>query len=939
MSKKVIISFVLCANFLSFSATNSVLAKSNGNTDKQNSQISKQDKKQKKPSYKEIQKKVEYIVNSKPEDFDELKIQISYFYNLYTLLKSTEDSTDKLQIIVNEVCAKKAENEDLAAKCKKMSEIIIEDLEKQYNLPEDQKLSNKNLMILILTDLVFSGIISDELINDIDNLENDLDLLIDAYKNYSADEGSKEEMYMALNALIEDIKALANKNVDEENVINLICERQEYEKFCLTVLSDVLTGFTKYESGEFDQKEFADDLVKDIENLIDEEVKVKMDIFIKTQNEYAKTLIGLKEIIENNLGENEGSKALYIDYQDLILKIENFSKAFNEFYNQGKKLMKDKANSKEYADDDIYTYKKEIEIINLAKDLLSSYLALNENYERYFIHENSALHLIRTINQEKIIENHGLYFEDLYDIVEMAEIYGEKSLEDLKNSIKEEKTVLVIESDKISQTERSLMTMLRDINPIISNLNKNWLDSFNLNTMSEYSAKKDELHIAQQQANNQIFNIYEKELVILKEVCEKMNSEQNTLCTYDYGSVIEVIKSSEDKKDLINGLCDLSSDPEKCKQKAASMQSVKEKIEATEEINLNIVLGIIAKEFLAEAGYEIYVNISSELELALNDGELSDDELADLKEVAKQEVKKSDFMKENVDVLLTLICRDAKNLEQCKEDLAQIKMLIDALYNKEISTDEFASAIFKEIIEEMKEDPKGNISEINRNVTNLVNSSIILNDYVIRLLENRGLDNLIENLIANLNNLKNEKIKIQDKFAAIEELIKKIDVTTNKKEKAKLNAELGKMIIEYTDMIMSLQNYYIENYYPTIYSGFYRIGNDFYGRNMDRTILETNNALNLVLIYEDNLSKKISDLNKVKQDFNGILNIAVKNNDLIEKSNENLENVLKAAYPDISKRFEDLNARNIQLEVNKGVEDLIAKKIQLIAYLYAQAQI
>ena len=214
-----------------------------------------------------------------------------------------------------------------------------------------------------------------------------------------------------------------------------------------------------------------------------------------------------------------------------------------------------------------------------------------------------------------------------------------------------------------------------------------------------------------------------------------------------------------------------------------------------------------------------------------------------------------------------------------------------------------------------------------------------MNDYVIRLLENRGLDNLIENLIANLNNLKNEKIKIQDKFAAIEELIKKIDVTTNKKEKAKLNAELGKMIIEYTDMIMSLQNYYIENYYPTIYSGFYRIGNDFYGRNMDRTILETNNALNLVLIYEDNLSKKISDLNKVKQDFNGILNIAVKNNDLIEKSNENLENVLKAAYPDISKRFEDLNARNIQLEVNKGVEDLIAKKIQLIAYLYAQAQI
>lgn len=675
------------------------------------------------------------------------------------------------------------------------------------------------------------------------------------------------------------------------SLVTANCQDEDLEEAC-AIFQEIL--------GILDQIQTTDSsaIISKLNEAYANRITLFYERFMKVSQSVLRTLKKYRDLIENNIGPNSGTDTLNRDVNELNALLQAFMNDYALSYKKITALVNKPSVSSNQAST-IYNA-----VIAYEEDLLK----IIQNYPKYIFHIDIGAHYLRALNNQKIFSNHKVYGEDIYDSAVIGETYYGADTDDLMDLVK---------------GDAGLIQQINTILPRVSEVAKQWFALFNVQNQSELSNRYATTRQNQNRIDLSIAKIYKKELEIAREICEVRNPDDPALCTYSYGAIFYAIL--DPNQSVSEALCAETPDPQRCLQNAALIKNALINTFSSEDPSLESFFYLLLQEFLSDAQYDQVIAIIEALQNALIDGELSESELATLKDM----ITNYDYSEERIEQFLTVICKNAEDVDTCVANIKSVTQMLKKYQAGELT--------IEEIIAEMFPDPDDitldNISDIEEDLENLHNSianSIILLDGTIRFMENRSLQSYTNNLKPDLDYLQTTYSRLLEVYNQILLNIDRLEEITDNSERARLLTETARLIVEYSRLLTELEQFYLNVYYQHVYSGIFRVINYSYQRNVVRTDLMTKNLEDMIVIYKEMYPNM--NWNSITSEINDIKPIIAQAKTKIPHVNEALNSVLLSSQP--RQIFNTNEIIEKQYSLNQLMRTLMIEKVELLVSLY-----
>lgn len=677
----------------------------------------------------------------------------------------------------------------------------------------------------------------------------------------------------------------------QSTTITANCQDENLKEAC-AIFQEILRILDQIQTSD------AKSIINQLNSAYSQRVELFQQRFYKANQTILRTLKKYRDFIENNIGPNQGTDVLNRDVQELTALLQAYT---NDYANSYKKITAviNKQSIPSSQASAVYTA-----VIAYDEDLLN----IIKNYPKYSLHIDISVHYLRALNNSKIFSNHKVYGEDVYDMAILGETYYEAYTQNLKDLLK---------------GSNGLVPQISKILPKISNLATQWFSLFTVQNQSQLSSQYASVRQNQNQIDVGIIKIYKKELEVAREVCELRNSDEPALCTYSYGAIFYAILDPNET--VTEALCAETPDPAKCEENAelirhALVTTLKSFDPSIESFFYNLM-----QEFLSDEQYDQVIEFIEALNNALSDGEISEEELAVLKEM----ILNYDYSEERIDQFLAAICKNAEDVEECSEDIKSVVDMIKQYKAGELTIEEFIQEMFPDI-DDLNYENLPNAQEELEELHETIGNSIILLDGSIRFLENRSLSGYTDNLKQDLTYLQTKYENLLEIYYQILINLDQLEETINPQEIARIITETTRLITEYTRLLIELQQFYLNTYYPHVYSGVFRTINYTYDRNISRTELMIKNLEDMIVIYRD--LYPYVNWNSITTQINDIKPILTEANIRIPNTNEALHTVLLSSEP--KPVFSANEVLSKQSAVNQIMRRLIIEKAELFISIY-----
>lgn len=677
----------------------------------------------------------------------------------------------------------------------------------------------------------------------------------------------------------------------QSSLITANCQNEDLQEAC-AILQELLVILDQMQTND------PSAIISQLQQSYANRVALFYERFVKANQFVLRTLKKYRDFIENNIGPNQGTDTLNRDANELNAFLLAFMNDYATSYKKITAVYKKPSISSNQA---LTVYNA---VIAYEEDLLN----IIKNYPKYTFHIDISAHYLRALNNQKIFSNHKVYGEDVYDMAVIGETYYAADTENLKDLVK---------------SDTGLVNQINKILPSISDVAKQWFALFTVQNQSQLTNQYATVRQNQNKIDVAIAKIYKKELEIAREICEVRNPDDPALCTYAYGAIFYAIL--DPNQTVSEALCAETPDSERCLENAELIKSALVNTFSSEDPSLESFFYLLIQEFLSDEQYDQVIAFIEVLQNALTDGELSEEEIALLKNM----IINYDYSEERIEQFLMAICKNAEDVEACVDDIKTVANMIKQYQAGDLTIEEFMAEMFPDT-DEITLD---NISEIEEDLDNLhetIFNSIILLDGTLRYMENRSFQSYTNNLRNDLDYLQTTYARLLEVYYQILVNIERLAEITDNAARAQLLSETGRLIVEYSRLLASLEQFYLNVYYQHVYSGVFRVINYGYQRNVQRTDLMTKNLEDMVAIYGEMYPNM--DWNSITSEINDIKPIIAEAKAKIPQVNEALNSVLLSSEP-----RQIFNANEIvskQYSLNQLIRTLAIEKVELIVSLY-----
>lgn len=841
-------------------------------------------------------RRTESIIKKNSTRFQDISKELGSLNTLYQALQTNETPTETINSLIASACAKQVKNPENIQKCQEILAITLENLKTQYYSTEENKLMPQEFLIDLMNDLVTAGLISEELLQDLNTIKIDLQALGAAIKSYLANPNDTTQAQVTDSAkkLLQDIGSLVKSYGDIEKAIDMLCSQTKMPEGCDTLLTDASLVAQEYQAGTWEEGDLINLLKADLQTLGLQKFAQLNEKFFALNTAVLNTLRSESAILFNLLTENIGSLALNSDIADLTENLNQVKNTYQELYTLLNAIAKKQMPpSQALIKEAFKNYAKSI--ANLAK-----------NYFKYAAHSDITAHYIKNITNLKSLKNQVLYSNDLDDIVSLSEKYKQLQGDSVHNLI--------------NDPEKGLLNQIELAKPPITQISDDWFALFNITNSQELMAAYTPLRYDQNAVDKQLNNIHKTEIEIAKQTCKMVKAEDVSFCTYAYGSILQAISEGESMKDAV---CAQSPDPEKCKKTWDSFVVAISDTRNSENPSFKVLIDNLAKQLLSEAEYQKLASLIAE---ATSDQTLSKDEIKTLFGEIASILYNHGHFDQQIDNIMQSLCKKSINVEECISQIKELINLARQVYQGDISEQEGMTQLLQEIIADLTSGDSETMATTFENIDKTITTTLMANEFVTALLINRQQQEYSDHLVNDYQYIAGKQQKLQEISAAIIEITVKLqDENLTDIERAQLSSELTVLTIQLTTLLWELQSYYISNYYPNMYAASYLVINLNFTKQLKHTTI-TNEHLSDIISFTQTTHPE-QDWTKVNEDYAKLVNITAEDSGIVRTAITSDIEILDSN--DAARQMTENKAKETQKAVNNGMKQLLELKQKL----------